>query len=1144
MTVYDPQTYRTLVARPGEVAYKFYSVNKLMQDMAAAGLVALVAAVDAPADTSMLWLDLNAPEAEGGVTKAYSGGAWVVLTRSLFFAHIGALGGALVTLTGDVTGSGASPVATTLATVNGTTGAFGSSSAVATFTVNGKGLITAAGSTAIAIPATALTGLGTGVATWLSTPTSANLSAAITDETGSGSLVFANTPTLIAPLLGTPTSGVATNLTGLPIATGVSGLAAGVAAFLGTPSSANLITAVTDETGTGALVFATSPTLVTPILGTPASGTLTNATGLPISTGVSGLAAGVAAFLATPSSANLITAVTDETGTGALVFATSPTFVTPALGTPASGVATNLTGTAAGLTAGNVTTNANLTGVITSIGNTTSIFSQTGTGTKFVVDASPTLTGVPLTTTAANGTNTTQIASTAYVLATKLNQFAAPTSAVALNAQQITGLADPALAQDAATKAYVDLVAQGFSQKPTARLATTAALAANTYANGTAGVGATLTASAVGILTVDAINVVLNDIILVKNEAAGANNGLYKCTTAGTAGVAYVLTRQVNMDSSAEFYGAFIPVDSEGTTNSNSLWLNTNTTAPTVGTTAITFVQLNKGTDLSAGANITITGNSVAVQTSPSFTTPLLGTPTSGTLTNCTGLPISTGVSGLAAGAATFLATPTSANLITLMTDETGTGANVFANTPTLIAPLLGTPTSGVATNLTGLPISTGVSGLAAGVATFLGTPTSANLIAAVTDETGTGALVFATSPTLVTPVLGTPTSGTLTNATGLPISTGVSGLAVGVATFLATPSSANLIAAVTDETGTGALVFATSPTLVTPVLGTPTSGTLTNATGLPISTGVSGLAAGAAAFLATPTSANLITLMTDETGTGANVFATSPTLVTPVLGTPTSGTLTSCTGLPISTGVSGLAAGVATFLGTPTSANLIAAVTDETGTGALVFATSPTLVTPVLGTPTSATLTNATGLPLATGVTGTLPIANGGTAQATAILARGSTGLAVENYTGTGDTAYTILATDQTVGTSAAFTAPRIWTLPAANTVNKGQQLFLADFAGGVTATNTLTISRAGADTINGGTSVIINAGNGAFILVSDGVSKWSSQAIGSSAVSGVSSFGGSTGAIGVGYGLIMTGATVSNTAYGLSFHAACGGL
>lgn len=99
-----------------------------------------------------------------------------------------------------------------------------------------------------------------------------------------------------------------------------------------------------------------SPSMSTPALGTPASGTLTNCTGLPVSTGIAGLGTGVATFLATPSSDNLRSAVTDETGTGALVFATSPTLVTPALGTPASGVLTNCTGTASGLSAGSITT--------------------------------------------------------------------------------------------------------------------------------------------------------------------------------------------------------------------------------------------------------------------------------------------------------------------------------------------------------------------------------------------------------------------------------------------------------------------------------------------------------------------------------------------------------------------------------------------------------------------------------------------------------------------------------------------------------------------------------------------------------------------------------------------------------------------
>lgn len=155
---------------------------------------------------------------------------------------------------------------------------------------------------------------------------------------------------------------------------------------------------------------------------------------------------------------------------------------------------------------------------------------------------------------------------------------------------------------------------------------------------------------------------------------------------------------------------------------------------------------------------------------------------------------------------------------------------------------------------------------------------TSAQLAGVISDETGSGSLVFNTSPTFVTPILGTPTSGNLSNCTALPLGS-ITGLGTGVSTWLATPSSANLRGAITDETGTGVAVFNDTPTLIAPLLGTPTSGNLSNCTSLPVSTGISGLGTGVATFLATPSSVNLASAVTDETGSGALVFGTSPTL-------------------------------------------------------------------------------------------------------------------------------------------------------------------------------------------------------------------------------------------------------------------------
>ena len=153
-------------------------------------------------------------------------------------------------------------------------------------------------------------------------------------QTALGLKAGLTSPVLVTPNLGTPSAGVLTNTTGLPLTTGVTG----------TLPVANGGTGVTTSTGSGNTVLSTSPTLVTPILGTPTSGVATNLTGLPLTTGVTG----------TLPVANGGTGVTTSTGSGNVVLSTSPTLVTPILGTPTSGVATNLTGTAAGLTAGNV----------------------------------------------------------------------------------------------------------------------------------------------------------------------------------------------------------------------------------------------------------------------------------------------------------------------------------------------------------------------------------------------------------------------------------------------------------------------------------------------------------------------------------------------------------------------------------------------------------------------------------------------------------------------------------------------------------------------------------------------------------------------------------------------------------------------
>lgn len=154
--------------------------------------------------------------------------------------------------------------------------------------------------------------------------------------------------------------------------------------------------------------------------------------------------------------------------------------------------------------------------------------------------------------------------------------------------------------------------------------------------------------------------------------------------------------------------------------------------------------------------------------------------------------------------------------------------------------------------------------------------------------------------------------------------------------------------------------------------------------------------------------------------------------------------------------------------------------------------------------------------------------IAQGGSGQTTALAARGSSGFNIDSCTSTGDANYTVLSTDRCIYHS-SLTAARTDTMPAASAYNPGQRLYITDFAGQASGVKTLTMQRAGADTINGGSSaVLINGQYGVAIMISDGVSKWTNLVPGSG--------GGGSGTVtgvtcGNGLACPNTGSTISTT-------------